>query len=343
MERYGIRGRELDWFASFLQDRTQSTTFDGVNSEPLPNQLGVPQGAKLAADLFLLYINDIKSCLEECKVKLFADDTLLYIAATNLEEARRKINMELDNLNKWLCANQLKLNVGKTKAMVLSSSGNFNDIDITIGNDKIHCVEEMKYLGVIIHKNLKTSAHVEYICKKIAKKIGFLARISKNLNFEDKITIYKTIIAPHFEYCPSFLFLCNQTELKKLQKLQNRAMKLILRVNKRTETKLMLNTLNWMSVKQRIYYQSIIVIFKIKNGLLPEYLRANVSFVRDHHNFNLRNKNDFRQQRVNKTSTWNSIFRKGLNIYNEMDNAIKSEVNLKTFKRKLKEYVKNKF
>lgn len=80
LESYGIKGKEKRWFESFLSGRTQSTKYGEITSTPLPNDLGVPQGSKLASDLFLLYINDMKRCLKDCKIKLFAEDTLVYVA-----------------------------------------------------------------------------------------------------------------------------------------------------------------------------------------------------------------------------------------------------------------------
>lgn len=216
LESYGIKGKEKRWFESFLSGRTQATKFGGVTSLPLPNDLGVPQGSKLAADLFLLYINDIKRSLKHCKIKLFADDTLLYVAEEDINTALEKINYDLENVYNWMCANQLKLNISKTKGMVICNYGNFDHLEIKIGNEKIELVKTMKYLGVMIDSNLKMKSHIDYVCKKVAKKIGFLARISKNLNFMDKITIYKTIIVPHFEYCATFLLLCNLNEMNRI-------------------------------------------------------------------------------------------------------------------------------
>lgn len=123
----------------------------------------------------------------------------------------------------------------------------------------------MKYLGFIIDNRLRMK-HVDYISKKSAKKIGFLARISKNLDFMSRIRVYKTIVAPHFEYC-SMLYMCNESKFQRLQKLQNRAMRIIIGCNRRTRVKDMLNALCWMSIKQRIYCQSSIFNLHLQNEI----------------------------------------------------------------------------
>ena len=70
----------------------------------------------LAPLLFILYINDVKSCLNHAMIKLFADGTLLMITNRNLE----KMQEDIDNI--WFCENKLKLNISKTKFMVLSKN-----------------------------------------------------------------------------------------------------------------------------------------------------------------------------------------------------------------------------
>lgn len=343
LQSYGIKGKEKKWFESFLSGRTQSTKFAEITSSPLANDLGVPQGSKLASDLFLLYINDIKRCLKHCNIKLFADDTLLYIAEEDVNVAMEKINSDLENIYNWLCENQLKLNINKTKCMVISSFGSFEHIEIKIGSDKIESVKSMKYLGVMIDSNLKIKSHIDYVCKKVAKKVGFLARISKNLNFMDKITIYKTIIAPHFDYCATFLLQCGQNEMNRMQKIQNRAMRIVLRVSKRTRIAEMLDVLCWMSIQQRIWYQTLVFIFKLKNKMLPGYLTKFISYTSDRHQYELRNVNDFNIGRTNKTSTRNSIFYKGVAQFNVLPDELKNEVKMNVFKRKLASYVKSNF
>jgi hypothetical protein len=86
--------------------------------------LGVPQGSVLGLLLFILYINDIKNVLRYSKLKLFADDTLLYIAADTLDEAVNRMNDDLVSLFQWLALNKLKLNVQKTKYMVITFKKN---------------------------------------------------------------------------------------------------------------------------------------------------------------------------------------------------------------------------
>jgi hypothetical protein len=65
--------------------------------------------------MFIIYMNDIGSAIKGCEYYLFADDTLLSVSGTSVQECMEELNRDLDNLSKWLKFNKLKLNVSKTK------------------------------------------------------------------------------------------------------------------------------------------------------------------------------------------------------------------------------------
>lgn len=85
--------------------------------------------------------------------------------------------------------------------MVVTSRKNadLNNICVTIDGSQVQRVTQFKNLGVIIDSHLNMKPHIDCICKKVAKKIGYLARISRELPIQHRILLYKSIIAPHFE------------------------------------------------------------------------------------------------------------------------------------------------
>ena len=116
---YGIRGSALDWFRSYLSDRKQYVTYNGVASASKAIKCGVPQGSILGPLLFLIYINDLaKVCTHTCSV-LFADDTNLFLNGRDLKEMEAQLNNELSVISTWLKVNKLSLNIKKNSLHVI--------------------------------------------------------------------------------------------------------------------------------------------------------------------------------------------------------------------------------
>ena len=79
LEYYGIRGKALEWFKSYLASRRQYVDYRGTHSEIKQIEYGVPQGSVLGSLLFIIYSNDIPHAITYCKTILFADDTTVYL------------------------------------------------------------------------------------------------------------------------------------------------------------------------------------------------------------------------------------------------------------------------
>ena len=112
--RYGIRGTALHWFKSYLKNRQQYTIVNEHSSKLCSIKTGVPQGSIIGPLLFLLYVNDIKDVVDSNRLKLFADDTNLFLYNSDLQCLIRNANEELQALYQWLLANKLSLNITKT-------------------------------------------------------------------------------------------------------------------------------------------------------------------------------------------------------------------------------------
>jgi hypothetical protein len=161
----------------------------------------------------------------------------------------------------------------------------------------------MKYLGVEIDEKLNFKQHVDTTLKKMVKKVGFLGKIQQKLSKTAKITICNSIISPHLDFCSSILFFSNEEDLNRLQVIQNRVMRIILRCHWRTHIRTMLDNLEWQSTKQRIYMNTLVFIFKIKNNMAPDYLTSKLIYTREATTRVLRNADDFRLPRYNRTFT----------------------------------------
>jgi hypothetical protein len=106
-----------------------------------------------------------------------------------------------------------------------------NEVSLNINDQPIERVIKMKHLGMMLDDALKLDDHVDYICKKMGRKYGFMCRTNGKLTTVDK--------------CSSLLYLITDEQMKRLQKNKNKIMRLILDCNKRTHISWMLDTLKW--------------------------------------------------------------------------------------------------
>jgi len=170
-------------------------------SSKLPVSCGVPQGSVLGPLLFLLYINDLPNSVPEGKIKLFADDTNLFVSAKTTNELESKANSYLRNLDNWLKANKLHLNTDKTCYSVFSPNKiPVPTVAITINDTKIKCVKECKYLGVIIDDELKWTSHIEFVLQKLRRLLGILYKMRHKLPDWCLQNIYFAFVHPYILY-----------------------------------------------------------------------------------------------------------------------------------------------
>lgn len=348
LKYYGLGYNIIQWFHSYLDKREQVTKYNGKISSKISNPFGIPQGSVLGPTLFIIYINDIHFCTAYTTISLFADDALLSISGNDHDVLVESMMLDLERINNWLIANKLKLNVNKTKCMFIGSKQNCykffsqGSINVYLAGQKLEFVHEIKYLGFLLDQHLNFKSHIDYLIKKISKKIGFLSRSTKYLSTWAKINIYNCIIKPHFQYSNSIIFMTSELNKLKLQKLQNRAMRVILKANKYTRIKDMLQVLNWMDIATYSKFSVMVLIFKSLHNLLPAYLSRNLNFNKDFHNYNTRIKNDIRVPKARKISTTKSVFHKGLAEYNSLPKKLKHMSDVNKFKAELKKYWPNR-
>ncbi len=253
LKTFNIVDTSIQWFRNYLTNRYQSVKYRGHKSEKLLVATGVPQGSILGPLLFILYINDLGDYLTDSAVSLYADDTALYASSDSHVDLMLTLRLELSIINEWLAANKLTLNVGKTKYVIFGKKGQTNTIDynLTINNQKIAKVDCMKYLGVHLDQHLTFDTHISITHGKAVGKLGLLRRSREFLDEKSALTLYQSLLLPQLTYCDTVYETTTQANTSKLQKVQNSALRTILKVNKRTSIKWMHNKLKILTLVQR--------------------------------------------------------------------------------------------
>ena len=226
---YAITGRNLMWINDYLSNRKQRTFFNNIPSSYLTVTCGVPQGSVLRPLLFLLYINDLVNVIDTCETFLYADDTVLVTSADCIFDAHRTLQHDLQNIANWCKGNKLTLNVKKTKCMLLGSKHKIKknrSISLSMNNEILEYVSSYKYLGVSIDQSLNFNLHTNQVIKTVSYKLSLLQKIRKYITSQAAIQIYKAMVIPYFDYGDILYHYTSNRLLDKLQKLQNRGLRI---------------------------------------------------------------------------------------------------------------------
>ena len=159
----------LEWFRSYLSNRKQFVKYKNAQSPTHNIPCGVPQGSVLGPLLFISYTNDLPNCLTHSKAIIFADDTTIYSNSANLNTLSNHINVDLEALSDWFCANKLSLNIEQTNYVVFRQSSRVIDdnLEIKIGDSIIDRKNAVKFIGVYIETSLECHEHINYIKNKL--------------------------------------------------------------------------------------------------------------------------------------------------------------------------------
>ena len=248
---YGVDGTVILRFKSYLSGRRQCTKFRGTKSTYLDIICGVPQGSSLGPLLFSIYINDMVNACNLSVPYLFADDGALFF--DNIcRKSYLSIRIEMLTIIKWLSVNKLLLNIDKTKILIFDNSNFSVKIDIGLGNKYyIKECKSYKYLGLIVDCNLKFDLHVDYIKRKIQKRIGAMYRGSSLLPIKYRKMFANALMLPHFDYLDTIYGRASRSKLHELDVLFKKVAKIALGVEKTESSINVYRDMKWLPLHLR--------------------------------------------------------------------------------------------
>ena len=230
LEIYGVRGIIQNWFKSYLSNRKQYTVLSNHESELESISCGVPQGSVLGPLLFLIYINDIQYAISSnyTKVKLFADDTNLFVHNRDPAQLFHLANTCMAQLYEWFTVNRLSLNLDKTCYSIFGPNHkDMKGFKLYINSKEIKHVECCKYLGILIDSDLKWQDHINYIYNKLIKFTSIFYKIRTKLPEEVLRMIYFAFVHSHLSYGIEVYANTTANHLSKLNVLNNRILRIV--------------------------------------------------------------------------------------------------------------------
>jgi hypothetical protein len=343
--KYGIRGVAFNWLKDYLSNRYQYVTFDNHDSQKKLIKCGVPQGSILGPLLFLLYINDITNVSDTIFPIIFADDTNIFLTGKNIDEIILNMNYELQNIVKWLNANKLSLNVGKTQYMIFRSQKTkiSSSSELLINGTSLDYVESSKFLGVHIDSCFTWNRNIQSVRSKVSRGIGILNKAKHALNTATLITLYYSFIYPYLSYCIEVWGKAANTYTMKLLVLQKRVVRKIKSAPFRSESAPLFRELGLLNLKQLYKFQIIIFMFKFVKGMLPNIFNDIFTKRLTTASRVTRQLNNLNIPRCHTSAFQRTVCYQGPSEWNAVCEVIDHFCSVHTYKKRIKKYLLSEF
>ena len=337
LEKYGIRGVTLDWFRSYLSNRKLrskiSVSSGSTYSEYYDVTVGTPQGSCLGPLLFLLYINDLNLNLEYAKVILFADDTTIFLGHRNLNYLNWCLSVDLQHISDWFLANKLTLNIDKSHYLHFGKKT--TKVELNINNSALLEPTSLRFLGILLDKDLQWNYHVNNLANKLKRNLHLL-RVGRNkLDTHTLKLIYHAHFESHILYgLPVWGSMCNQEQINRLQKIQRKAIKQIL---KGKTFDMACKELKILLLNKLLELEILKLGFKLNKKCLPS--KVNKLLRKDSlsqdlnkkHRYPTRNKDNLNAPIYSKSVHARSFLVKGITLYNNAPSNLKAQKTISSF------------
>ena len=208
----------------------------------------------------------------------FADDLQLQMSAPpdRISELLHSIQSCISDVKAWATANMLKLNDSKTELMLVTSKRTMHLHDlpnsITIGNAQIPFKQSVKNLGLTLDCHLNINAHISNIAQTCYFELQSLASIRRFLTSTATATLVSAFVLSRIDYCNSLLFGSTHDVTSHLQRIQNYAARVILRLPKSSGISTRLKSLHWLPVKVRSTYKIACLCYHCHSSTAPSYV-----------------------------------------------------------------------
>ena len=192
-------------------------------------------------------------------------------------ESSNHVKLEecLGEIKNWMAKNKLQLNESKTEVLVFSKQlKNQYQSDLNFAGESIHVPtnDSVRNLGFYFDSRLSMEQHVKKVCQACHYHLKNIGKIRNLIDTETTHMLIHSFITSRLDYCNSLLVRIPAYLLDRLQKLQNKAAKIVLKKKQSESSINVLRDLHWLPIKTRIDFKIASHVFKALNGLAPSYL-----------------------------------------------------------------------
>lgn len=307
----------------------------GYSSESYVAASGVPQGSNLGPLLFIIFINDIQSCIKYSDYLMYADDFKIFREIQTYADCEL-LQHDLAAVYQWSLDNKLYFNINKCLVMTYSRKNQNIVFNYTMNNLQVDRKNETKDLGIVFHSQLIFNNHLTALENSCYKLLGFIFRITRE--FQDTsviIRLFNSLIRPKLEYAIEIWNPYYTYQKLSIEKIQKKCFKYCF--FKRNHVKFeggyqdLLQQFNADSLEHRRSIQQQVFLYKIVNNIIKDSeLLQNLNF--NVRTTNIRNSLTFTYRCPRTNYQLNSPLVRMCNAYNNL------EANIDIFGMSLKQY-----
>ena len=270
---YGVTTAACELLFSYLHERKQGVKISSSRSDWTTLSKEVPQGSILGPLLFNIFMNDLFLFIEKCNLYNYADDNLLDSSSENLSELLINLKVGGRNAIDWFIKNGMQANPNKLHFMLLFPTPIEKQMRDLYNGISLESEADTTVLGVTIDDQLNFSNHISACCSTAARQLNALARIVKYIDIGSPKTIYNSFILSNFNYCPLVWHFCGKTNNDKLEKIPERALRILYQDHNSSNDDLLKTAGTSTLLIQRLRLM-ILTVFKSLNSLNPPCLNG---------------------------------------------------------------------
>ena len=277
LKAYGFTYFSCELIASYLSNRKQRVKICGSSSDWKHLEKGVPQGSILGPLLFNVFLNDLFYFIQKCSLYNFADDNSLLNAAPDIGSVMTNLKCDTDNCLEWFIENGMEANPNKFQFMIISSQPTPKTVFHITDDIEISSDSKVEVLGILIDDKLTFNDHIKKLCTRAGRQLNALSRISKFLSFNSRKIVFKSFVMSNFAYCPLIWHFCGKKNNAKIEKIQERALRIVCG-DYISNYKELMDTLGEKTVLQSRINCILVEVFRSLNHMNPTYIQESVRY-----------------------------------------------------------------
>lgn len=336
---YGVCSIALKWIKSYLSDRSQKVVIqrdiEVYYSESRKISVGIPQGSITGPLLFVIYINDLASSINNTNGDIgivnYADDTNLIVDSELYPDLLKKCSDTLNNATRWFTENKLVLNQEKTNLVLFKSNhaGFETPHYAQINNKKSELTTSTKFLGVFIDDTLSWFEEVEYISSKLNRSLYSLRVLKRYIHFDCLKMVYYSNFQSTLRF--GIIFWGNSISVDRIFIIQKRTVRLLLNLDYNETCRGRFKQLNILTVVGLYIHECLLFLFKNKqlfdvHRIEHEYDTRSIGYKMPNHRLTLSERN----------AGYSCV-----KFFNKLPNILKEENSFKLFKSKTFQFLLN--